>query len=46
MNIVLGGKLDAIAYMPIETISEKIIGMPDYAISDLMKITKYEYGGH
>ena len=41
MDLVLGGKLNAIAYMPLKNFSERINGMPDFKIEDLKKITKF-----
>jgi len=41
MDIVLGGKLNAIAYMPMKNFVERINGMPDFKIADLKKITKF-----
>ena len=43
MDFVLGGKLNAIAYLPLKNFSERINGSPDYSIEVLKSITKYSY---
>ena len=43
MNKVFGGKLDVIAYLPLEYIQERICGRPSFQIEQLKAITKVQY---
>ena len=42
LDLVLGKRLNAIAYIPLRVFSERIMGKPDYKIKELKEITEYK----